>query len=63
MYTSVLQFFFHFHYQSVKINCDHLFGLRAMNKAKKETAGPALNGSAQAQQNSRVLKKRFDNEI
>lgn len=30
---------------------------------KKETAGPALNVSAQAQQNSRVLKKRFDNEI
>ena len=36
-----------------------------MNNAKKkrETAGPALNVSAQAQQNSRVLKKRFDNEI
>ena len=41
-----------------------MFGLRAMNNAKKkETAGPALNVSAQAQQNSRVLKKRFDNEI
>jgi len=47
----------------VKINCDHLFGLRAMNNAKKETAGPALNVPAQAQKNSRVLKKSFDNEI
>ena len=34
-----------------------------MQKKKEETAGPALNVSAQTQQKSRVLKKRFDDEI
>ena len=64
VYIKVVRFFFRFHNQSVKINSDHLFHLRAMNNAKKEkaTAGPALSIPAQAQQNGCVLKKSFDNE-